>query len=465
MIRAGMNVARINFSHGDPETHKQAVDLIRRVAEEEATVVAVMCDLQGPKIRLGKIANEPIEVHKGDQLTLTTDPADGSNMVFPLPHPEFVKDVKVGNRLLLDDGELEFRVIGKQGNNLRCEVVVGGPLMSNKGVSAPDAKLTLLSLTEKDRKDVELAIQMQADYLAMSFVRRGSDMTELRWLVRHLNGDMLLIAKIEKREALENFDEILVASDGIMVARGDLGVESPAEEVPIHQKAIIRRCNECGVPVITATQMLNSMITNPRPTRAEASDVANAIFDGTDAIMLSAETASGSYPVEAVETMANIARIAEANLTKDAAYVFGNTSRDEMNLERISEATSHAATQIAEELGAKLIVTSTWTGYTARAVARHRPVTPILGVTPQRSTYRRMALIWGVQPVMIPEIRTIDEIIDQAVKTAQDMKLVDVNDVLIVISGQPQAGGGQTNFLKVHQVAETEEAVDHTASQ
>ena len=463
MIDAGMNVARINFSHGTPETHTKNIDMIRKIAQEENTVIAIMCDLQGPKIRLGKLIHEPVTINKGDHLTLTTTPgANGTDMVFPLPHPEFVKDVKTGHRLLLDDGELEFKVIGKQGDDLICEVVVGGALKSNKGVSAPEAKLTLPALTEKDRHDVELAIQVKADYLAMSFVRSGADMRELRWLVHHLHGDIALIAKIEKREGIENFDSILSESDGVMVARGDLGVETPAEEVPIHQKDIIRRCNAAGKPVITATQMLNSMITSPRPTRAEASDVANAIFDGTDAVMLSGETASGSYPIEAVQTMATIARIAEHHFKVDAGHKFG-TGISLEGFEMISDATSHAASQIADELGAKLIVTSTWTGYTARAVARDRPTTPILCVTPNETTYARMGLIWGVYPIMIAEFQTIDDMIQTIVKTVYDMHLVEYDDVLVIISGPPQRVGGQTNFLKIHRVGESGEVIQHAS--
>jgi len=297
MIRAGMDVARINFSHGEHDTHARNIATIRRVAEEEDAIVAILGDLQGPKIRLGKIANEPVTLNKGDRLTLTLRPADGTNMVFTLPHPEFVKDVKTGNRLLLDDGALEFKVVSRQNDDLICEVIVGGPLSSRKGISAPDAKLTLSAITDKDREDVGFALQQKVDYVAMSFVRSGNDMRELRWLCNHLEGEVALIAKIEKREAIDAIDDIIDASDGIMVARGDLGVETPAEAVPIHQKEIIRRCNAVGKPVITATQMLNSMIYNPRPTRAEASDVANAIFDGTDAVMLSGETASGQYPL------------------------------------------------------------------------------------------------------------------------------------------------------------------------
>ncbi len=463
MIRAGMDVARINFSHGDYDTHARNINLIRKLAEEEDAVVAIMCDLQGPKIRLGKLANEPVSLNKGDRLTLTARDADGTNNVFPLPHPEFIKDVKVGHRLLLDDGQLEFKVISKQLDDLVCEVVVGGPLSSRKGVSAPESRLTLSAITEKDRADVEFAIKEKADYIAMSFVRSGDDMRELRWLVRHLEGSIGLIAKIEKREAIESFSDILEASDGIMVARGDLGVETPAEAVPVHQKQIIRQCNAVGKPVITATQMLNSMIVSPRPTRAEASDVANAIFDGSDAVMLSGETAAGKFPVIAVETMAMIASIAEAHLNSEAREKFGQHDFSVKGFELISDATSHAATQIAEELNARLIVTATWTGYTSRQVARARPVTPILCVTPNDETYRRMALVWGVLPIMVPEFETIDEMIQKIVLAAYDSRLVDYGDMLIIIAGLPFGAGGHTNFLKIHTVGEAGEVTERPA--
>ncbi len=457
MIRAGMDVARINFSHGEYETHARNIRTIRRIAEEEDAVVAILADLQGPKIRLGKIANEPVTLKKGDRLTLTTRPADGTDMVFPLPHPEFVKDVKAGHRLLLDDGQLEFKVISKQLDDLYCEVVVGGPLSSRKGVSAPESHLTLSAITEKDRADVEFALKEKVDYIAMSFVRSGDDMRELRWLCRHLEGDAALIAKIEKKEALDAFADVLEASDGIMVARGDLGVETPAEAVPIHQKEIIRRCNAVGKPVITATQMLNSMIVSPRPTRAEASDVANAIFDGSDAVMLSGETAAGKYPVIAVETMATIASIAEAHLKVDAHQNFSQRQFNVKGYEIISDATSHAASQIAEELNAKMIVTTTWTGYTARQVARARPMTPILCVTPNESTLRRMALVWGVLPILVPEFQTIDEMIQKIVTTAYEARLVEYGDLLVIIAGVPFGAGGHTNFLKIHTVGESGE--------
>jgi pyruvate kinase len=462
MIRAGMDVARINFSHGEHETHARNIALIRRIADEEEAVVAIMGDLQGPKIRLGKIANEPITLNKGDKLTLTSRNADGTNMIFPLPHPEIIKDVKAGHRLLLDDGQLEFRVISKQLDDLFCEVVVGGPLSSRKGVSAPESHLTLSAITEKDREDVEFALKQHVDYLAMSFVRSGDDMRELRWLCRHLEGDVALIAKIEKKEAIESIDDIIEASDGIMVARGDLGVETPAEAVPIHQKEIIRRCNAVGKPVITATQMLNSMIVNPRPTRAEASDVANAIFDGSDAVMLSGETASGKYPVISVETMARIAIISEEHLKDDARYLFGQRRVPVKDAEVISDATSHAASQIAGELNAKMIVTATWTGYTARQVARSRPLTSILCVTPNEVTHRRMALVWGVLPITVPEFETVDEMLEKIVQTAYNRRLISYGDLLVIIAGLPFGAGGHTNFLKIHTVGESGEVPEQT---
>jgi pyruvate kinase len=458
MIRAGMDVARINFSHGDHETHARNIRLIRRIAAEEDAVVAILGDLQGPKIRLGSIAHEPVMLNKGDKLTLTTQNADGTNMVFPLPHPEFVKDVKAGHRLLLDDGQLEFRVVAKQAEDLLCEVVVGGPLSSHKGVSAPESQLTLSAITDKDRVDAEFALKEKVDYLAMSFVRSGNDMRELRWLCRYLEGDVSLIAKIEKSDALNAVDDIVEASDGIMVARGDLGVETPAEAVPIHQKQIIRRCNTVGKPVITATQMLNSMITNPRPTRAEASDVANAILDGTDAVMLSGETAVGQYPVIAVETMARIATITEAHLSDEASGHFGQRPLRLKGIGAVSDATSHAASEIAAELKARMIVTAAWTGYSSRQVARERPLTPILCVTPNENTYRRMALVWGVLPLMIPTFQTIDEMIEKVVKAAHDAKLVEHGDLLVITAGLPFGAGRQANFLKIHTVAEAGEA-------
>jgi pyruvate kinase len=457
MIRAGMNVARINFSHGDHETHGKSIDDVRRIAEEEGAVVAIMCDIQGPKIRIGKIAHEPLDLKKGDTITLTLDEADGTNNVVTIPHPEFVRDIKPGMTLLLDDGKWEFVVKSVTGRALVCEVVVGGPLTSRKGVMAPTARLTLSAITDKDRADVEFALSKKTEYIAMSFVRSQDDIREMRWLMRHLGGNAAIVAKIEKHEALENIAEIIDASEAIMVARGDLGVETPAEEVPFHQKRIIRLCNEAAKPVITATQMLNSMVDNPRPTRAEANDVYNAILDGTDAVMLSNESASGSYPVRAVETMANIAAIAERNLMSADHKERRITRPDLEGREAVSDAISQATSQIAEALNVKAIVTSTLTGYTTRRVAKERPMTPILCVTPNELTYRRMALVWGVIPLMVPEFNTIDEMIGIVVRAAHKASLVDAGDSLVIIAGVPFRVGGQTNFLKIHTVGESAE--------
>jgi pyruvate kinase len=455
MIRAGMNVARINFSHGDHETHRKAIEDVRRIAAEEQVVVALLCDIQGPKIRIGRIAKEPLMLERGDPITLTLDEGDGTNNVVNIPHPEFVRDIKQGMQLLIDDGKLEFVVRSTTSRSLVCEVVVGGALTSRKGVTAPNARLTLSAITEKDRADVEFAIRQNADYIAMSFVRSEDDIREMRWLIRYLGGDAHIIAKIEKHEALENIEQIVNASDGVMVARGDLGVETPAEEVPFHQKRIINLCNAAAKPVITATQMLNSMVDNPRPTRAEASDVYNAILDGTDAVMLSNETASGSYPVESVETMANIAAIAEQNILAEP-----ETGMMKMNVEdgeAVSDAISKATTQIAATLHCKAIVTSTVTGYTARRVAKERPKTPILCVTPNEVTYRRMALVWGVVPLIAPEFSTIDEMLRTVVRAAHSTGMINNGDTLVIIAGVPARVGGQTNFLKIHVVGESGE--------
>lgn len=454
MIRAGMNVARINFSHGAHETHRETIERIRRIAEEENAVVAIMCDMQGPKIRIGTVANEPLVVEPNDQITFTLDSVPGENGVISLPHPEFIKDITSGMHLLLDDGNLDFVVEQASSRKLTCKVVVGGHLSSRKGVSAPTARLSLSAITDKDRVDIEFALAQQCDYIAMSFVRSQEDIRELRWLIRHLGGEAGIIAKIEKHEALDNIEEIIAISDGIMVARGDLGVETPAEEVPYQQKRIIHLCNDASKPVITATQMLSSMVDNPRPTRAEASDVFNAIMDGTDAVMLSNETAAGNYPVEAVEMMAKIAVIAEQSMwtNRTTNPRFHPINRE--GREAISNAVSQATYQIADTLKAKAIVTSTLTGYTSRLVAKERPRTPVLCVTPSEITHRRMALVWGVIPLLIPQFSSIDEMITAVAQATRKAELVNQGDSLVIIAGVPFGVGGQTNFLKIHVVGE-----------
>lgn len=453
MIRGGMNVARINFSHGDHHAHGETIDNIRRLAAEEGTVVAILCDIQGPKIRIGDLRQEPIMLGIGDNITLTLDDVIGGDGIVSLPHPEFLRDIEAGTTLLLDDGNLQFRVLETDGRNLLCNVLVGGPLKSRKGVSAPNARLTLSAITDKDREDIEFALAKDCDYMAMSFVRSAEDIHELMGLMRRLGRHAAVIAKIEMGEALENIEAIIAVCDGIMVARGDLGIETPAEEVPFHQKRIIKLCNLAAKPVITATQMLESMTENPRPTRAEASDVYNAILDGTDAIMLSAESASGSYPVRAVEVMSEIASIAEQNLR----YTRG-PSIDESAIggagEDISDAICRTTTEISQAIKPRAIVTTSMSGYTTRRVAKERPNTPILCMTPNATTQRRMALVWGVTSLQVQEFTTIDEMISLIVRTAHEKQLVERGDRLVIIAGVPFGIDGQTNLVKVHTVGE-----------
>lgn len=461
MIRAGMNVARINFSHGTHERHKETIEMVRRIAQEEAAGIAILCDIQGPKIRIGQVADEPLQLVPGDEITLTLDNVPGKDRLISLPHPDFIRDIEPGTQLLLDDGNLDFLVKATTGSNLICEVINGGPLTSRKGVSAPNARLTLSAITPKDREDIEFALAQKTDFIAMSFVRTSDDIRELRWLIKHFGGHASIIAKIEMREALENIEAIIEVSDGIMVARGDLGIETPAEKVPFEQKRIIQLCNAAAKPVITATQMLESMTRNPRPTRAEATDVFNAIIDGTDAVMLSGESAAGSYPVKSVAMMSSIANIAEGHMwDRHIRHPWGESERivkNENSTEHISDIVSAATVQIASALNPKAIVTTTLSGYTAQRVAKERPQTPILCITPNRNTYYRMALVWGVLPMLVPEFNTIDEMISVIVRSAHDEELVDRGDTLVIIAGVPFGVGGQSNLLKIHRVGEAGE--------
>jgi pyruvate kinase len=444
MIHAGMDVARINFSHGDYAAHARRMAEVRRIAQEERRTLAILCDLQGPKLRVGDIAGGAVDVPQDSLVTLTTRPVPGNAGEAHLPHPDLVAEVQPGQRLLLDDGALELRVESKTGSDLMCRVMVGGKLGSHKGVSAPGAPLSMSSLTDKDRADLRFIVEQQADYVALSFVRRAADVRELRALIESLGAHIPIVAKIEKAEALNAFDEILEATDVVMVARGDLGVETPPEQVPIHQKRILRACNRVGKPAITATQMLQSMLDNPRPTRAEASDVANAVFDGTDAVMLSGETASGHYPVEAVQTMDKVTTMAEEHL--DCAEWMRRLSEAHSP----SEAIARATVEIALELGAAAIITSTMSGHTARMVARYRPCMPIIAATPNPVVWRRQALVWGVAPLLVPEYATTDEMIEYTTRAAREAGLVRAGDCVVITAGIPVGGEGRTNMLKVH---------------
>jgi len=450
MIRSGMDVARINFSHGTKEEHREEIERIRRIADEEGATVAILADLQGPKFRIGELTR-PLDLRKGDRIRLVNGPSDGSENAIPFPHPGLIGSAKVGARLLFDDGLIEAVVREVRPDELVCDVVLGGRLSSHKGVAAPGGTEDLPAITDKDRDDARYALSQGVDFIALSFVRSADDLSSLRSLLDGIagGGEVAVVAKIEKREAIENIDEIIRASDAVMVARGDLGVELSPQEVPFHQKEIIRRCNRLGIPVITATQMLQSMISSPRPTRAEASDVANAILDGTDAVMLSAETASGSYPVESVEMMREIAAIAERKMPPRF---------DEVRFDRVehthpvTDAISDATVRIADEVGASLIVTSTWSGYTARQIARERPRQPIVALTPNRNVERELALVWGVRPILVEPYEGADGILGIVSKTLVDVGYAEGGDLVVITGGLPVGGGGKTNFIKVHRL-------------
>ncbi|MCX6093900.1 MAG: pyruvate kinase [Candidatus Bipolaricaulota bacterium] len=451
LVRTGMNVARVNYSHGTAEERQQTIRLVRQIAAEERAVVAVLADLQGPKLRLGDLARS-FDLAVGDRITLTSDAAaDGSRGCFPLPHPELIEGVRPGGRLVFGDGEPEAIVREVRPHALVAEITVSGRLSSRRGIAAPGSGCSVEALTSKDRDDAKSAVASGADYVALSFVRTGNDVRQLREHLATLadGAGVGIVAKIEKPEAIENLDDILEVSDAVMVARGDLGVEMSPQDVPMHQKAIIRRCNRLGKPVITATQMLQSMTDSPRPTRAEASDVANAILDGTDAVMLSAETATGRFPVQAAAMMREIAAIAERQMPW---HIDDAATRKAEHAHAVTDAISDAAVRVADEVGARLIVTSTWSGYTARQIARERPHQTIVALTPNAKVERQLALVWGVVPVLVPQYEGTDEMLRVATQSLLGGGYAVSGELVVLCAGVPIGGGGTTNFIKVERL-------------
>jgi pyruvate kinase len=449
-VEAGMAVARINFSHGTYEDHAHRVKIVRQVAKESKRAVAVMADLQGPKLRVGLLPGHAVQLVPGETVTLFNGEQSEEPERIPIPHAEVLRDVSPGERILLDDGLLELKVEERGDQALTARVVTGGILKSRKGLSLPHTSLKMPSITDKDRADAAFAVEQEVDYFALSFVRRPDDVQHLRAYLKELEADTPIIAKIEKPEALDCIEEIVEVSNGVMVARGDLGVEAPPEEVPIIQKRIIKLCNEASKPVITATQMLDSMMRNPRPTRAEASDVANAILDGSDAVMLSGETAVGSYPLEAVRMMGRIAEVTERSLPYREWLQRGFM----VEARTVTEAISQVASEIASELGAKAIIASTVSGGTARRVASTRPSTPIVAPTPRHSTYRQLALVWGVVPLLVDQFADTEAMIVTVSEATQARGLVEDGDLVIITAGVPLGGSGLTNTLKAHRVGE-----------
>lgn len=451
LIKAGMNVARLNFSHGDFEEHGNRIKNIRQACQELNRNVSILLDTKGPEIRTGKLKEPSVLLEEGKQIILTSEEIAGDEIKVSVTYKDLHKDVHVGSTILLDDGLMELKVLQINGHEIQCEIINGGYLKSNKGVNLPGVTTSLPGITEKDKNDIIFGIEQKVDFIAASFVRKARDVLDIREILEKYEAkDIQIISKIENQEGVDNLDEILEVSDGLMVARGDLGVEIPAEEVPLVQKIMIKKCNFAGKPVITATQMLDSMQSNPRPTRAEASDVANAIFDGTDAIMLSGETAAGKYPVESVETMARIAVKAESAL--DHRELYNKQCRAQQTT--ITEAISQAVAISALDLSAKAIITSTESGFTARMIAKYRPRSPIIAVTPSEQTFRKMSLVWGVTPVRGKEARTTDEMFDIAVRTSVNSGLVGTGDLLVITAGVPVGQSGTTNLIKVHQVGE-----------
>jgi pyruvate kinase len=444
LIQAGMDVARLNFSHGTHEEHAQGFAMIREAAVALEKPIAILADLQGPKIRTGALASGgTVLLRAGQKFVITTAKVLGdSTRVNTTFHP-MPREVKRGDRVLLSDGLIELRVERTNHAEVTCQVVNGGILGEHKGINLPGVKLRVPALTDKDRADLRFALAKGADYIAVSFVRRPEDVALAKSLVRRANENTPVIAKLEKPEAIENLDEILRISEGVMVARGDLGVEMSPERVPVVQKNIIARAREFRRPVITATQMLESMTENPRPTRAEASDVANAIFDGSDAVMLSAETATGKYPVEAVGMMARIIEAAEGSIHE---YPRPATQEKLKVAETVAELVCHAS----RELHMKLIAVFTHSGFTARLVSRYRPLVPIIAFSPEAETRRRMALLWGVTSRSIVDIKKIDGLAAMAEKRLLEERLVKKGDVIGIVAGTPMGIRGTTNFMKFH---------------
>ena len=450
LMLAGMNCARFNFSHGTHESQLATLQRVKRVRDSLGLPVATMLDTKGPEIRIKTFENGPITLKKGDKFTLNTQDVPGDQNQVSVTYENLHNELYEGCRVLVDDGLVELNVEKIEGTEIHCVVDNGGNLSNNKSINIPDVHIQLPSLTEKDREDLKFAVEQDFDFVAASFVRKASDVEDVRACLKSYGGDNIrIISKIENREGVDNLDEIIDASDGIMVARGDLGVEIPAHEVPILQKRMIKSTIRQGKPVITATQMLDSMIRNPRPTRAEVSDVANAVFDGTSCVMLSGETASGKYPVEALKTMADIAEAAENAIDywgrfQDHNLVTGTST--------ISNAITHSCCLTAMDLGATAILAATNSGYTAKVISRYRPACPIIAVCQSERTRRQLAISWGVQPYLTGEVDSTDRLFSVAVEVAKKEGAVKSGDTVVITAGVPIGFSGSTNLIKAQVV-------------
>ncbi|WP_050616029.1 pyruvate kinase [Bacillus testis] len=454
LMEAGMNVCRLNFSHGSHEEHAARIKTIREAAEKTGKQIAILLDTKGPEIRTNDMENGAVELKTGNSIIISTTEVLGTTEKFSITYRELIDDVSVGSRILLDDGlvGLEVTKIDKENGEIHTRILNDGILKNKKGVNVPGVSVNLPGITEKDRQDILFGIEQGVDFVAASFVRRASDVLEIRELLDNNNGHYInIIPKIENQEGVDNIDDILAVSEGLMVARGDLGVEIPAEEVPLVQKQLIKKCNALGKPVITATQMLDSMQRNPRPTRAEASDVANAIFDGTDAIMLSGETAAGSYPVEAVQTMHNIAVRTETALNHKE--LISKRSKDSEH--NITDAIGQSVAHTTLNLNANAIITPTESGHTARMISKYRPEAPIIAISSNDYVSRRLCLVWGVQPIVGPKTNSTDEMLDNAITQSLNSGYVSYGDLVVITAGVPVGETGTTNMMKIQSLGKT----------
>jgi pyruvate kinase len=449
LVEAGMNVARLNFSHGTKEQHGERIKQLRQIERERNIPIAILQDLPGPKLRTGPMA-KPVKLQPGQKFVFTTRDVPGSEEEVNLPYPELVKQAQPGAPIFVDDGQLEFRVESTTSTDIITTVVVGGILGAHKGINMPGTNIPLPSVTESDIEDLEFGLAHDVDWVAASFVRHASDLEPIKEIIHSSGKPTKLIAKIEKGEAVQEIDAIIEAADGIMIARGDLGVEMPIEKVPALQKEIISKCNLAGKPVITATQMLDSMIHNRRPTRAEVTDVANAILDGTDAVMLSGETAIGEFPIDTVKMMAKIAIEAERSLNYRQLWL----ERSQITAKNVTDAIAQATVDIALDLEATAIVTPTSSGMTPRAVSKYRPPAPIVAAATSPATYRQLALSWGVYSVLVAPSRNTDDMLEEAVEGVKRTGLVKEGDIVVLTAGVPAGVPGRTNLIKVHTVGQ-----------
>lgn len=452
MVEKGMNIARFNFSHGDHQEQKSRMDMLKGIREELGKPVAILLDTKGPEIRTGVLkGDKKVFLEEGDTFTLTTEEIEGDNKRVSVSYEGLVEDVEPGKKILIDDGLIELEVKGINGTEITCKVLNGGELGSKKGVNVPNVPVRLPALTQKDREDIIFGVEQGVDFIAASFVRSVEGVLEIKALLKECGAPFLpVIAKIENAEGIRNIDEIIHCADGIMVARGDLGVEIPAEEVPYLQKMLIKKCNDNFKPVITATQMLDSMMRNPRPTRAEVTDVANAVYDGTDAVMLSGETAQGKYPLEALEMMVHIVENTEEHLDYDILL----EKAQEHRRKGISSAIGYSSVATAMNLNAKCIITPTLSGATARVVSKFKPKADIIGVTPNEATLRKMQIYWGVLPIKSIEYHTTEDICNDAIDLVNAKQLVETGDIVVLTAGIPspvmkKTRDGVSNMMKI----------------